>query len=80
MATADISQVGRSICVSTDLDRSPEKVAVLQDFLEGNADVWPLTGSSWQPYKRNAEGGNNLNHKGEDKGSPPNDVPQLPAV
>jgi len=42
--------------------------------------IWPLTGSSWLPYKRNAEGGNNINHKGEDKRSPPIDVPQLPAV
>ena len=80
MATADISQVGRSIWANTDFDRGLEKVAVLQDFLEGNADVWPLTGSSWLPYKRNAEGGYNLNHKGEDKRSPLNDVAQLPAV
>ena len=38
MATADISQVGRSIWANTDFDRGLEKVAVLQDFLEDNAD------------------------------------------
>ena len=38
MATADISQIGRSIWANTDFDRGLEKVAVLQDFLEDNVD------------------------------------------
>lgn len=38
MATADTSQVDRSIWANTGFDRGLEKVAVLQDFLEDNAD------------------------------------------